>query len=108
MKGPDLEATIGICFMDACRGTKKTIEVTPVIDCPPYMGAGLKPGIKRTKRSACNGTGTRTFVDDSGFRTASTCQVCRGVGMIWAKCDSGSPWWSMYRQVRIAIVFQFL
>ena len=66
--------------MDACKGTKKTIEVTPVVDCSPCTGTGLKPGIKRTRCSACNGTGTRTFVVDSGFRMASTCQVCRGVG----------------------------
>ena len=80
MKGSDLEATIGISFMDACKGTKKTVEVTPVVDCSPCAGTGLKPGIRRTKCSACNGTGTRTFVVDSGFRMASTCQACRGVG----------------------------
>jgi molecular chaperone DnaJ len=79
--------------MDACKGTKKTIEVTPVVDCSPCTGTGLKPGIKRTKCSACNGTGTRTFVVDSGFRMASTCQVCRGVGTVvpqggdCASCD---------------------
>ncbi|KAF9648535.1 hypothetical protein BDM02DRAFT_3239549 [Thelephora ganbajun] len=92
-KGSDLEATIGISFMDACKGTKRTVEVTPVVDCSPCTGTGLKPGIKRTKCSACNGTGTRTFVVDSGFRMASTCQVCRGVGTIvpqggnCASCD---------------------
>lgn len=80
MKGSDLEAAVGISFMDACKGTKKTVEVTPVVDCSPCTGTGLKPGVKRTKCSACNGTGTRTFVVDSGFRMASTCQVCRGVG----------------------------
>lgn len=82
MRGSDLEATIGISFMEACKGTKKTINVTPVVDCSPCTGTGLKPGIKRTKCSACNGTGTRTFVVDSGFRMASTCQACQGVGTI--------------------------
>lgn len=66
--------------MDACKGTKKTIDVTPIVDCSPCTGTGLKPGIKRTRCSACNGTGTRTFVVDSGFRMASTCQACQGVG----------------------------
>ena len=66
--------------MEACKGTKKTIEVTPVVDCSPCSGTGLKSGVKRTRCSACNGTGTRTFVVDSGFRMASTCQVCQGVG----------------------------
>jgi len=79
--------------MDACKGAKKTIEVTPVVDCSPCTGTGLKSGIKRTRCSACNGTGTRTFVVDNGFRMASTCQVCRGVGTIvpqggnCASCD---------------------
>lgn len=92
-KGSDLEASIGISFMEACKGTKKTIEVTPVVDCSPCTGTGLKPGIKRTQCTACNGTGTRTFVVDSGFRMASTCQVCRGVGSVvpqggnCASCD---------------------
>lgn len=68
--------------MEACKGTKTTIEVTPVVDCSPCTGTGLKPGIKRIKCSVCNGTGTRTFVVDSGFRMASTCQACRGVGTV--------------------------
>ena len=76
-KGSDLEANIGIFFMDACKGIEKTIEVTPIVDCSPCTGTGLRPGVKRTKRSACKGTGTRTFVFDSGFR-----QVCQGVGTI--------------------------
>lgn len=80
MRGDDLEARVGISFLDAAKGTKRNVTITPVVDCSTCSGSGLKPGVKKTTCTACNGTGTRTFVIDSGFHMASTCTVCHGTG----------------------------
>ncbi|KZT19399.1 hypothetical protein NEOLEDRAFT_1142188 [Neolentinus lepideus HHB14362 ss-1] len=79
-RGEDLESTVGVSFTEACKGTKRTITITPVVDCTTCSGTGLKPGHKRTRCNACDGTGTRTFVIDSGFQMASTCASCGGTG----------------------------
>jgi molecular chaperone DnaJ len=79
-RGGDLEATVKVTFMEACKGTKKTVNISPVIDCGTCSGSGLKEGAQRRACKACDGTGTRTFVIDSGFQMASTCGACAGTG----------------------------
>ena len=76
----DLEARIGISFHDAAKGVKRSVTINPVVDCSTCTGTGLKPGTKRQSCNACGGTGTRTFVIDSGFQMASTCNSCQGTG----------------------------
>lgn len=78
--GDDVEASIRISFLESCRGTTRTIPITPVVDCATCSGSGLKPGAKKSSCGQCNGTGTRTFVIDSGFQMASTCTTCQGTG----------------------------
>ncbi|KAI9509062.1 DnaJ protein [Russula earlei] len=80
VKGADIEASVGVSFMEAARGTSRTIKVNPVVDCGACTGTGLKAGSQRSKCPTCNGSGTRTFVIDSGFQMASTCPTCQGVG----------------------------
>ncbi|KAF7320016.1 hypothetical protein MKEN_00785600 [Mycena kentingensis (nom. inval.)] len=79
-RGSDLEASIRITFLEACKGTSRKVNITPVVDCQPCSGNGLKPGAKRSTCSTCKGTGTRKFVIDSGFQMASTCNTCGGSG----------------------------
>jgi molecular chaperone DnaJ len=79
-RGGDLEVSIRITFLEACKGTTRKVNITPVVDCPPCSGSGLKPGAKRSTCSTCKGTGTRTVVIDSGFQMASTCNTCSGTG----------------------------
>ncbi|KAF7306625.1 hypothetical protein MIND_00453900 [Mycena indigotica] len=79
-RGSDLEASVRITFLEACKGTSRKINITPVVDCTPCSGNGLKPGAKRTTCTTCKGSGTRTFVIDSGFQMASTCNTCSGTG----------------------------
>ncbi|KAJ7456647.1 DnaJ protein [Mycena latifolia] len=79
-RGGDLEVAIRISFLEACKGTSRKVNITPVADCSPCSGTGLKSGAKRSSCSACKGTGTRTFVIDSGFQMASTCNACAGTG----------------------------
>ncbi|QRV86339.1 DnaJ domain protein [Ceratobasidium sp. AG-Ba] len=80
LRGQDIEAAVGIEFLEACQGTTRTVNVTPVVDCKPCSGSGLKPGAKRSTCGSCKGTGTRTFVIQSGFQMASTCTECGGTG----------------------------
>ncbi|KDQ54776.1 hypothetical protein JAAARDRAFT_71581 [Jaapia argillacea MUCL 33604] len=79
-RGEDLEASVGISFTDSCKGTTRTVNVTPVVDCSTCSGSGLKSGAKRSTCTACGGSGTRTFVIESGFQMASTCPACHGSG----------------------------
>ncbi|KAI0296150.1 DnaJ protein [Russula brevipes] len=82
VRGADIEASIGVSFMEAAKGTSRTIKVNPVVDCSTCTGTGLKAGSQRSKCPTCNGSGTRTFVIDSGFQMASTCPTCQGVGTV--------------------------
>lgn len=79
-RGDDIEASISISFMEAAKGAAKTINVTPITDCNPCSGTGLRSGAKRTQCGTCKGTGTQTFVLNSGFQMASTCMSCQGAG----------------------------
>ncbi|KAJ3514612.1 hypothetical protein NLJ89_g2280 [Agrocybe chaxingu] len=80
IRGDDIEASLSINFLEACKGTKKKVTITPVTDCGTCSASGLKPGVERTTCSTCKGTGSRTFVIDSGFQMSSTCNACDGVG----------------------------
>ncbi|KAF9036501.1 DnaJ protein [Hymenopellis radicata] len=80
MRGEDIEASINISFMESCKGTKRKVKISPVVDCSSCSGSGLKSGAKRSTCTTCGGSGTRTFNIDSGFRMASTCNACGGTG----------------------------
>lgn len=47
----------------------------------------MKKGAKKRTCQVCNGTGTRTFVIQSGFQMASTCPACGGAGQSVAAGD---------------------
>ncbi|KAL0578028.1 Chitinase 2 [Marasmius crinis-equi] len=79
-RGADIQTNISINFLEACKGTTRTVNISPVSDCSSCSGSGLKPGAKRTSCTTCGGTGTRTFVIESGFQMASTCGTCGGTG----------------------------
>lgn len=80
MRGNDIDVSVSVSFLEACKGTSRTININPIVDCSTCAGSGLKAGAKRTTCSQCGGTGAVTFVVDSGFRMASTCTNCHGTG----------------------------
>ncbi|TFK41328.1 hypothetical protein BDQ12DRAFT_679272 [Crucibulum laeve] len=80
VRGADIEAAVNVSFLDACKGTKKKVSYSPVINCTSCSGTGLKEGAKRSTCTTCNGSGTQTFVIDNGFHMASTCRTCSGTG----------------------------
>ncbi|KIJ45565.1 hypothetical protein M422DRAFT_59751 [Sphaerobolus stellatus SS14] len=79
-RGDDIAVSLDVSFLDACKGTRKQVTITPIINCNSCSGSGLKSGAKRSTCSSCQGTGTRTFVIQSGFQMASTCPTCQGSG----------------------------
>ncbi|MBW0468630.1 hypothetical protein O181_008345 [Austropuccinia psidii MF-1] len=85
--GEDLETSITIPFTDMAKGTTRSVDITPIINCPACKGEGTKAGAKPQTCRACNGTGTTTFVVQSGFTMASTCQSCGGSGVKVADKD---------------------
>lgn len=79
-RGADIETRINVSFLDACKGTTLSVNVNALSTCSTCAGTGLRHGAKRVPCGSCNGTGTKTFVIDSGFQMASTCGTCLGSG----------------------------
>lgn len=90
-RGEDLEASINLSFVEACKGTAKSVNTTPIIDCHTCEGSGLKKGQKRSTCHTCKGTGTQTFVISSGFHMAGTCPTCHGTGSVVPKGAQCEP-----------------
>lgn len=78
--GDNIEVQMTISFMEAAKGTSKTINITPLVSCTTCKGSGLKEGAKRSECKSCNGTGTRVHFMSGGFQMASTCNTCGGSG----------------------------
>ncbi|CEJ85054.1 Putative Chaperone DnaJ [[Torrubiella] hemipterigena] len=83
--GENIEVQASITFMEAAKGTSKTISITPMTECGTCSGSGLKSGTSRTSCTACNGTGTRLHFMQGGFQMASTCGTCEGTGTVIPK-----------------------
>ncbi|GAA5822993.1 hypothetical protein JCM5353_007846 [Sporobolomyces roseus] len=80
--GDDIEISLSIPFIDAAKGSSRTVAISPVVDCHTCKGNGMKEGMKKTTCGSCGGTGTRTFTIQSGFQMASTCASCGGSGSV--------------------------
>lgn len=79
--GDQIEVQTTVSFMEAAKGTSKSITITPLVTCKTCSGNGLKPGTKRSECKACGGTGTRVHNVAGGFQMASTCNACGGQGV---------------------------
>jgi molecular chaperone DnaJ len=79
--GDSIEVQITITFMEAAKGTTKTINIMPLTTCKTCSGSGLKPGTKRSECKSCGGTGTKVHFMSGGFQMASTCGACGGQGV---------------------------
>lgn len=68
-----------ISFLDAAKGVKKEIHITPLVECGTCTGSGLKKGAKRAECKSCGGTGQRV-TSMGGFHMSATCGTCGGSG----------------------------
>jgi molecular chaperone DnaJ len=82
MVGENIEVQTNISFMDAAKGVRKNITITPLVQCGTCKGDGLKQGSSRQQCKRCGGTGTRVHVMQAGFQMASTCDTCNGTGQV--------------------------
>ncbi|KAK4226341.1 hypothetical protein QBC38DRAFT_456326 [Podospora fimiseda] len=80
MEGEDIEVQVNVSFMEAAKGTAKTVSLMPLSTCGTCSGNGMKQGAKRSSCRVCNGTGTRVHTVMGGFQMASTCGACGGTG----------------------------
>lgn len=80
--GDNIEVSVTLPFLDAAKGTTRTINISPVVECRTCKGSGLKEGAKKSNCRVCGGSGTRTFTIQSGFQMASTCNACGGSGSV--------------------------
>ncbi|KAI1811546.1 putative mitochondrial DnaJ chaperone [Poronia punctata] len=78
--GENIEVQASISFMEAAKGTAKTITIYPMATCDTCTGSGLKPGTKRSECRTCGGTGTQVHFMQGGFQMGSTCSTCKGTG----------------------------
>ncbi|ORY65479.1 chaperone DnaJ [Pseudomassariella vexata] len=78
--GENIEVQTSISFMEAAKGTNKTITIHPAVSCNTCEGSGLKKGTKRTECRSCGGSGTQVHFMTGGFQMASTCGSCQGTG----------------------------
>lgn len=78
--GDSVEIQTSVSFIEAAKGTSKTIVINPLNTCKSCSGSGLKPDIKRSSCKQCNGTGTRIQFVSGGFQMASSCSACDGQG----------------------------
>ncbi|BDD56175.1 hypothetical protein MAP00_001651 [Monascus purpureus] len=79
--GEDIEVQTSISFMEAAKGTTKTVTISPLVQCGSCHGDGLKKGAKRSQCRQCNGSGTRVHFIQGGFQVAATCDACGGTGL---------------------------
>ncbi|KAI0593847.1 hypothetical protein F4775DRAFT_596830 [Biscogniauxia sp. FL1348] len=78
--GDNIEVQTSISFMEAAKGTSKTITIHPMVSCSACTGTGMKPGTQRSSCHTCGGTGSQVHFMTGGFQMASTCSTCKGTG----------------------------
>lgn len=86
--GENIEVQTNISFMDAAKGVRKDVHITPLVQCKTCSGSGLKKGISKKACPSCEGTGTRVHFMQGGFQMASTCGTCGGAGITTPKGGS--------------------
>ncbi|KAI0486188.1 putative mitochondrial DnaJ chaperone [Xylaria cf. heliscus] len=78
--GEKIEVQTTVSFMEAAKGTSKTITIHPMVTCDTCNGSGLKAGTKRRQCRTCGGTGSQVHFMQGGFQMSSTCSSCMGTG----------------------------
>ncbi|MDR2817337.1 MAG: molecular chaperone DnaJ [Oscillospiraceae bacterium] len=87
LKGTSVEVTIGLTFMEAALGTKKTIEFTREELCNACSGSGSEGGGSPAACSNCGGTGTIKVTQRTPFGVISTSRACTRCGGSGAVID---------------------
>ncbi|ORY02417.1 hypothetical protein K493DRAFT_254957 [Basidiobolus meristosporus CBS 931.73] len=78
--GNNTEVPLTIDFMEAVKGTKRNITITPISTCEPCKGEGLKAGKKKEPCTQCGGTGQISQAINFGL-FPTPCPSCHGEGV---------------------------
>ena len=84
-KGQNIEVTIGLTFLEAALGAKKTIKFTRTESCSACSGSGCASGSKPVKCPECGGAGAVNVTQRTPFgmvSTTKTCPKCHGSGSL--------------------------
>ncbi|MCD7741555.1 MAG: molecular chaperone DnaJ [Ruminococcus sp.] len=84
-RGEDIEASVTLSFMDACKGCQPSVRVTRMETCPDCHGTGAAGGGSRTTCPDCHGTGQVRVSQNTpfgSFTQSSRCSRCNGKGTI--------------------------
>lgn len=79
--GDNIDVQTTVSFLEAAKGTSKTVKITPLTTCKTCKGDGMKPDTKRAECKSCGGSGTRVFNVAGSFQMSATCTSCGGAGV---------------------------
>lgn len=95
-RGGDVEASVSIDFLEACKGCEKTVEFSHLEKCPDCNGSGAAAGSSPQTCPDCSGTGQVRMQQRTPFGVTTTmrpCPRCSGKGKIinnpCKKCSGG-------------------
>lgn len=84
-KGRDVRISVGISFMEAVHGCKKTVTITRQETCPECGGSGAAKGTSPETCPDCHGTGRVNVQQRTPFgviQSQQPCSRCGGKGKI--------------------------
>lgn len=84
-KGNDIRVSIPLSFMEAVKGIKKTVNISPYEACDHCKGSGAAPGTSPNVCPDCRGTGYVTVQQPMMFGTVQStrpCSRCSGKGKV--------------------------
>ena len=79
-RGGDVNSSIVIDFMEACKGTKKKMRVAHMVQCEQCHGTGADSNTVSNTCSECNGQGAVRVNQRTPFGVISTTKVCPRCG----------------------------
>jgi molecular chaperone DnaJ len=95
-RGADVEASVTISFLEACKGCEKDVTVSSMSECGECHGTGAAKGSSPQTCPDCGGRGQVRVSQRTPFgvvQTSRTCSRCGGKGKIISnpcpKCHGG-------------------
>lgn len=84
-RGEDLETSVTLGFMEACKGCKSSVRVTRMERCPDCNGSGAAKGTAKKTCPDCRGTGRINVTQNTpfgSFTQQTRCSRCGGQGVV--------------------------
>ncbi|NLK70034.1 MAG: molecular chaperone DnaJ [Clostridiales bacterium] len=84
-RGQDIQTTINISFMEACKGTKQDVKINRMERCSECNGDGTAKGYSPETCPDCRGIGVVKTAQRTPFgviQSQKTCSRCNGKGKV--------------------------